>query len=33
MDSFAFSGCGWLTPFHLGVIKALREEGEHKWDV
>ena len=23
--SFAFSGCGWLTPFHLGVVNALRE--------
>jgi len=23
--SFAFSGCGWLIPFHLGVLSALRE--------
>ena len=22
-NSFAFSGCGWLTPFHLGVLDAL----------
>lgn len=21
--SFAFSGCGWLSPFHLGVIKKM----------
>ena len=21
--SFAMSGCGWLTPFHLGVVKEL----------
>ena len=26
-SSFAFSGCGWLTPYHLGVINALRETG------
>lgn len=25
--SFAFSGCGWITPFHLGVIKSLRDAG------
>jgi hypothetical protein len=23
--SFAFSGCGWLTSYHLGVIKKLKE--------
>ena len=23
-ESFAFSGCGWLLPFHLGVVAALR---------
>ena len=23
--SYAFSGAGWLTPFHLGVISALRK--------
>lgn len=22
-NSFAFSGCGWLTPFHLGVLDEL----------
>ena len=25
--SFAMSGCGWLTPFHLGVVKELIESG------
>lgn len=24
--SVAFGGCGWLTPFHIGVIKKLKEE-------
>jgi predicted acylesterase/phospholipase RssA len=24
--SFAFSGCGWLTPFHLGAIDILMKE-------
>ena len=23
--SYAFSGCGWLIPFHLGVISSLRQ--------
>ena len=23
--SIAFSGCGWLTPFHLGVCNKLKE--------
>ena len=23
--SIAFSGCGWLTPFHLGVLEGLRQ--------
>lgn len=23
--SFAFSGCGWLTPFHLGVIDSMKQ--------
>jgi hypothetical protein len=26
-NSFALSGSGWLMPFHVGVIKALKEEG------
>lgn len=25
--SFAFSGCGWLSPFHLGVIHAMKQHG------
>lgn len=25
--SFAFSGCGWLTPFHLGVISSMKKHG------
>lgn len=25
--SFAFSGCGWLTPFHLGAIDFLQSKG------
>jgi hypothetical protein len=25
--SFAFSGCGWLTPFHLGAINQLEALG------
>jgi hypothetical protein len=25
--SFAFSGCGWLTPFHMGVVRTMKEEG------
>lgn len=25
--SFGFSGCGWLLPYHLGVIHLLRERG------
>lgn len=25
--SFAMSGCGWLMPFHLGVIKSLKDAG------
>jgi hypothetical protein len=24
--SFSFSGCGWLTPFHLGVIDVMKKE-------
>ena len=27
VHSFAFSGCGWLTPFHLGVISKMKETG------
>jgi hypothetical protein len=23
--SIAFSGCGWLTPFHLGVLEGMRQ--------
>lgn len=26
-NSFAMSGCGWLMPFHVGVIKAMKERG------
>lgn len=26
-SSFAFAGCGWLVPFHLGVIKKMQEKG------
>jgi len=26
-NSFAFSGCGWLTPFHFGVIKSMKTNG------
>ena len=26
-SSFAMSGCGWLIPFHLGVIQAFRDAG------
>lgn len=25
--SFAMSGCGWLIPFHLGVLQAFKEAG------
>lgn len=25
--SFALSGCGWLIPFHLGVVSSLRDHG------
>lgn len=25
--SFAMSGCGWLTPFHIGVAKELQANG------
>ncbi|CAM9161021.1 unnamed protein product, partial [Ectocarpus fasciculatus] len=25
---FAFSGCGWLTPFHLGALDALMQHGK-----
>ena len=25
--SFAFSGCGWLTPFYLGVIDKMQQAG------
>lgn len=25
--SFALSGCGWLIPYHLGAISALRDHG------
>jgi hypothetical protein len=25
--SFAFSGSGWLTPFHLGVLHSLKKNG------
>ena len=24
--SIAFSGCGWLTPYHLGVLKTFQEQ-------
>lgn len=24
--SVAFGGCGWLTPFHMGVVKKFKEE-------
>jgi predicted acylesterase/phospholipase RssA len=24
-QSFSFSGCGWLTPFHLGVVKSMKD--------
>ena len=27
LHSFALSGCGWLTPFHLGVAKELQASG------
>ena len=26
-NSYAFSGCGWLTPFHLGVLDELHSRG------
>lgn len=26
-ESFAMSGCGWLTPFHMGVAKELQASG------
>jgi hypothetical protein len=26
-NSYAFSGCGWLTPFHLGVLDELIRRG------
>jgi hypothetical protein len=25
--SFAFSGCGWLLPCHLGVIQSMKQHG------
>jgi predicted acylesterase/phospholipase RssA len=25
--SFALSGCGWLIPFHLGVLDTMKEAG------
>lgn len=25
--SFAMSGCGWLWPFYLGVIKTMKKKG------
>ena len=24
-DSFAFSGCGWLSPYYFGVLQCLRD--------
>jgi hypothetical protein len=26
-SSFAFAGCGWLSPFYLGVVKQMKKEG------
>lgn len=26
-NSFALSGCGWLMPFYVGVIKAMKDRG------
>jgi len=26
-NSFAMSGCGWLIPFYIGVIKAMKDRG------
>lgn len=27
--SFAYSGCGWLIPFYLGVIESFKQRGIH----
>ena len=26
-ESFAFSGCGWLSPYYFGVLQCLKENG------
>jgi predicted acylesterase/phospholipase RssA len=25
--SLSMSGCGWLTPFHIGVVQAFKDHG------